>query len=347
LAIGALARAASEHGAAAREPVRAGVATGKRVAIIGAGSAASAAAYRLRQIGHAVTLFDQLPIGGGMTAVGYPDFRLPLEVVQRENALAEWGVELRFNVAVDAALVQHLLDTFDAVIAGTGKFKSQRLGIPGEDLAGVWDALDFLTRVKLGRDVPIGRAVVVLGAGYSAQDSSRAARRLGSAVAIHYRRRAEDMPVNQEQRQRYVARQAAEGAPYLFQRAALRIIGENGRVAGVEFVRTEPGAPDASGRPDGVAVAGTEFIVACDTVIAAVGEAPDLSYLPGNIRATAAGHVWVEPETFATSIPRLYAAGEMIGARGTDNAFKTGFLCAASVDRALNRPSPAQRERDA
>jgi NADPH-dependent glutamate synthase beta subunit-like oxidoreductase len=335
LAIGALERAAAEHGAAARGAFRPGPASGKRVAIIGAGSAASAAAYRLRQLGHAVTMFDQLPIGGGMTAVGYPDFRLPLSVVARENALAAWGVELRFNVTVDAALVERLLGAYDAVIAGTGRFGSLRLDIPGEELAGVWDALDFLARVKLGRDAPIGRTVVVLGAGYAAQDSSRTARRLGSEVAIYYRRRPEDMPVNQEQLARYVQRQADEGAPYHFQAAPLRILGTDGKVAGVELVRTAPGAPDATGRPEGVAVAGTEFIVPCDTVIAAIGEVTDLSHLPPRLRRTASGHAWVEPETFATSIPGLYAAGEMIGVKRTDNAFRTGFLCAASVDRAL------------
>ena len=334
LFIGALERAAADHGGA-RPLFRAGAPTGKRIAIIGAGSAGSAAAYRLRQLGHAAAIYDQLPVAGGMTAVGYPDFRLPIAVVQRENALADWGVELHLGVTVDADLVTELLASHDAVIAGTGKFKSVRLDIPGEDLAGVWDALDLLARVKLGRPAPIGRNVVVLGAGYSAQDSSRAARRLGAEVAIYYRRRAEDMPVNQEQLARYVKRQEDEGAPYRFQAAPVRIIGENGRVSAIEFVRTAPGAPDATGRPEGVAVAGSEFLVPCDTVIAAVGELSDFSYLPPGLRITATGHVAIDDATFATSIPRLYACGEMIGVKRTDNAYKSGFACAQAVDKAL------------
>jgi NADPH-dependent glutamate synthase beta subunit-like oxidoreductase len=336
LFIGALERAASEHGGA-RPAFRAGAPTGKRIAIIGAGSAASAAAYRLRQLGHAVAVYEQLPVTGGMTAVGYPDFRLPLSVVTHENALAAWGVELHLGIAVDRALVERLLATYDAVIAGTGKFKSARLDIPGEDLAGVWDALDLLLRVKLGRPAPIGKKAVVIGAGYSAQDSSRAARRLGAEVAIYYRRRAEDMPVNQEQLARYVKRQEDEGAPYVFAAAPVRILGEGGRVAAVEFVRTAPGAPDTTGRSEGVAVPGSEFVVPCDTVIAAVGEVSDLSYLPPGMRTTASGHAAVDPATWETSIPRLYAAGEMIGVKRTDNAYRSGFDCAAAVDRALRR----------
>jgi NADPH-dependent glutamate synthase beta subunit-like oxidoreductase len=339
LFISALERAASEHGAAGRTPFRAGPATAKRVAIVGAGSAAAAAAYGLRQRGHGVVLFDQLPVAGGMTAVGYPDFRLPLAVVRRENALEDWGVDVRFEVAVDRALVDRLCSEFDAVIVGTGKFRCQRLDIPGEELDGVWDALDLLTRVKLGRPAPLGAKVVVIGAGYSAQDSSRTARRLGCEVTIYYRRREEDMPVDPAQRPRYVARQAAEGAPYVCQAAPLRILGAGGKVATVELVRTAPGPLDDTGRPEAVPVPGSEFTVACDSVIAAVGELCDTSHLPAGIATTATGHVRVDPETFATSVPRLYAVGEMTGAKGTETAFKTGFLCAASLDRIL-RSSP-------
>jgi NADPH-dependent glutamate synthase beta subunit-like oxidoreductase len=335
LFVSALERAASEHGAAGRAPFEAGPPTGKRVAIIGAGSAACAAAYRLRGIGHDVALFDQLPIGGGMTAIGYPDFRLPLSVVRRENALAEWGVAVNFEVTVDRPLLERLLGEYDAVIAGTGKFKTQPLDVPGEDLAGVWGALEFLTQVKLGRPVQLGRRIVVIGAGYSAQDSSRTALRLGSEVKIYYRRRAEDMPVRQTMLARYVSRQAEEGAPYVFQVAPVRLLGAGGKVASVEFVRTEPGKPDASGRPEGRPILGTEFTVECDGVIAAVGEVCDLSYLPASTRTTSSGHVAIDPATFATSVPRLFAAGEMSGTKGTENAFKSGLSCADAVDRVL------------
>lgn len=335
LSIGHLERAAADHGGPL-PPFVPGAPTGKRVAIIGAGSAAAAAAWRLRAFGHAVTLYEALPVAGGMTAVGYPEFRLPAAVAAREHDLARWGCACHFGVTVDRALVHRLLAEHDAVIAGTGKFAPLPLDIPGEALEGVWDALDFLVRVKLGRPAPIGKKVVVLGAGYSAQDSSRAARRFGAEVVIYYRRRPEDMPVNQQRLAFYRKRQEDEGAPYVFEVMPRRILAENGRVAGVTLCRTMPGPPDASGRREAVPVPGSDFTVACDTVIAAIGQRPDLSYLPEAICVTADGHVAVD-KAFATSIPRLYAVGEMMGSRGTTGAYRSGLDCAAALDRRLRQ----------
>lgn len=334
LNIGGLERAAADHGAAARQLFRAGAATGKRVAILGAGSAASAAAYRLRLAGHAVTMFDQLPIGGGMMAAGYPEFRLPMAVVQRENRLAECGVELRLKTIIDRRLVEAALVEFDAVIAATGKFKEARLGVPGDDLAGVWDALDLLTRLKNGGAVTLGRKVAVFGAGYSAQDASRAARRLGAEATIYYRRTRDDMPVSRAALVRYMTQMAAEQVPYVFQAAPLRVLGESGRVIGVECIRTVAGTPDASGRPAFIPVPGSEFTVDCDTIIAATGETAELSFLPADIR-TENGLVWIDPASFATSIPRLYAVGSLTGTATTVAAFKAGFDCAAALSHRL------------
>jgi NADPH-dependent glutamate synthase beta subunit-like oxidoreductase len=335
LNIGGLERAAADHGASARTPFRAGAATGKRVAILGAGSAASAAAYRLRLGGHAVTMVDQLPVGGGMMAAGYPEFRLPMAVVQRENRLADWGVELRLNTVIDRGLVEAALAESDAVIAATGKFKEARLGVLGDDLPGVWDALDLLTRLKNGGAVKLGRKVAVFGAGYSAQDAARAVRRLGAEATIYYRRTSDDMPVSRAALPRYMAQMAAEQVPYVFQAAPLRVLAENGRVIGVECIRTKPGAPDTSGRPAFLPVPRSEFIVDCDTVIAATGETADLSFLPAAIRRTETGLVWIDPVTFATSVPRLYAVGSLTGTATTVAAFKAGFDCAAALNERL------------
>jgi NADPH-dependent glutamate synthase beta subunit-like oxidoreductase len=342
LNIGGLERAAADHGDRGRPAFIAGTPSGKSVAILGAGSAGSSAAYRLRQHGHSVAVFDQLPIGGGMKTIGFPDFRLPLSVVQRDNAIAEWGVETHFSVEFDRSLVERLLRDYDAVIAASGKFKGVQLGIPGEELAGVYDALDFLTRVKLGRPVELGRRVAVLGAGYSAQDASRSARRMGSEVTIYYRRSEEDMPVRPERRAVYLAQQQSEGAPYVFRQAPVRIVGAEGKVAGVELVCTEAGAPDESGRPAAVPVPGSEHIVACDTVIAAIGEICDFSFLPPEVRKTEGGHIWIDPQTFQTSVQRLYAVGEMTGLKGTVAALRTGLVCGDVLDRLL-RQQPAAK----
>jgi NADPH-dependent glutamate synthase beta subunit-like oxidoreductase len=337
LAIGAIERAAADHGAAGRPPFRPGPPSGRRVAILGAGSAASAAAYRLRGFGHAVTMIEQLPAGGGMMVAGFPEFRLPFGVVERENALREWGAELRLGTRLTREMVAGLLSEFDAVVAGTGKFREARLDVPGETLDGVLDALDFLKRVRFGEPVAIGRRVAVLGAGNTARDVSRAVRRLGGEVTIYYRRRQEDMPVNKAAIPRYMAQQREEGIAYRFEAAPLRVIGEGGRVAGMEFVATEAGPPDASGRPAPLAIPGSEFTVECDTVIAATGESADLSFLPEGIRVTASGNVWIDPETFETSVPRLYAVGAMAGADTTSAAFASGFACADVLDRRLRK----------
>jgi NADPH-dependent glutamate synthase beta subunit-like oxidoreductase len=134
---------------------------------------------------------------------------------------------------------------------------------------------------------------------------------------------------------RYMAQMAAEQVPYVFQAAPVRVLGENGRVIGVECIRTKPGAPDASGRPAFLPVPRSEFIVDCDTVIAATGETADLSFLPAHIRRTESGLVWIDPVSFATSVPRLYAVGSVTGTATTVAAFKAGFDCAAAVDRYL------------
>ncbi|HEY7062619.1 MAG TPA: FAD-dependent oxidoreductase [Chloroflexota bacterium] len=331
LFIGALERAAADHGDRARFPFQPGAPTGYRVAVLGAGSAASAAAYRLRQFGHAVTIYEQLPVSGGMMFTGYPNFRLPLAVLRAENAPEAWGVEMRYNVRVDTALVERLVAEYDAVLLGTGKFKEVRLDVPGEDLDGVWSALDFLTQFKLGNHPPVGRRVVVVGAGYTAQDSSRTCVRLGCQVQVLYRRTQDDMPVLPFLREKFVTRQAAEGAPYVFQTTPVRILGEQGRVVGVECVRTAPGPLDASGRPTAVPVEGSNYVIECDTVIEATGEEVDLSFLPGTVRLKDAQHVWVD-EQWMTSLPKLYAAGEMTGISGTERAFASGFQAAAGID---------------
>jgi heterodisulfide reductase subunit A2 len=332
--ISGLERAAADHGNRRLYPFEPGRPTGKRVAIVGAGSAGSAAAYRLRQIGHAVAMYDQLPVPGGMMFAGFPNFRLPVKVLNEENALAEWGVEPRYGQRLDADLLRGLVAGYDATLLSTGKFKEVRMNIPGEDLDGVWDALEFLTEFKLGNNPKIGDDVIVCGAGYTAQDASRTCVRLGSKARVIYRRAREDMPVLPHILDKFVARQAAEGAPYMFQVQPIRILGENGKVTGIECVRTEPGIADGSGRPEAVNVEGSDFTLPCDTFIEATGEVVDLSYLPAEVKV-AGGHVWADAETLMTSLPKLFAAGEMTGVRSTMAAFVSGCKAADAIDRFL------------
>jgi heterodisulfide reductase subunit A len=266
---------------------------------------------------------------------------LPRDVLWADNTLEAWGVTMRYGVRVDAPLVERLVAEYDAVLLAAGKFQEIPLGVPGEDLAGVWNALDFLIRHTLGERPPIGRRVIVVGAGYTAQDASRTCRRLGAEVTILYRRREEEMPVRADARPRYIARQNAEGAPFVFQTDVVRVRGENGRVVGVECVRTQPGPPDASGRAEPVPVPGSAHTISCDTLLAATGEQVDLSWLPPAVRLQDARHVWVDPDTWMTSVPRLFAAGEMTGISGTQGAFVSGFAAAATIDRDLRAAAAA------
>ena len=325
----ALERAAGAYGDGARFQFVAGPDSGNRVAVIGAGSAGSAAAYRLRCQGHAVDVYEQLPVSGGMMFVGFPNFRLPVSVLQAENDLEAWGATGQWGVTVDGRLLRRLLADYDAVLVSTGKFKEERLDVPGQELTGVLDALHFLMEVKLGHPPRIGPRVVVVGAGYTAQDASRTCRRLGCEVQVLYRRTPEDMPVHADRRQMYIDRQTAEGAPYVFQVAPVRVLGQDGRVAGLECAHTRPGPPDASGRPT-VVLGPDRFTIACETVIAAVGERADLSFLPPSLEIED-GVIRVD-EHFRTTEPKLFAAGEVAGSRGTERAFAAGLAAAASID---------------
>ncbi|HVA24451.1 MAG TPA: FAD-dependent oxidoreductase, partial [Chloroflexota bacterium] len=310
--ISALERAAADHGDRTSLPFRAGLPSGKRVAVVGAGSAGCAVVHRLRELGHAVALYDQLPVAGGMMFSGYPNFRLPLALLRTEIDPEGWGAEAHYDTLLTQPLLRQLVSDYDAVVLTTGKFKELRMGIPGEDLDGVWDALHFLTQFKLGNNPRVGRRVVVCGAGYTAQDSSRTCVRLGREVRILYRRGKEDMPVAPQLADMFVARQAAEGAPYVFNTTPVRILGENGKVVGLECMRTQPGPLDDSGRPTAAPVEGSNFTLVCDTVIEATGETVDLSYLPAEVLVTG-GHVRVDLDTWMTSLPKLFAAGEMTG----------------------------------
>ncbi|MBV9439206.1 MAG: FAD-dependent oxidoreductase [Candidatus Eremiobacteraeota bacterium] len=333
LFISALERAAGEHGSV--PPLRfAPAKNGKRVAVLGAGSAGSGAAFRLRQIGYEVVVYDRLPVFGGMMAMGYPEFRLPYSVVRRENDPADWFADLCLEAEIDRALFDRVRGEFDAVVIATGKVKEAKLGIPGEDLEGVWDALEVLRRVKLGRSCPLGEDVAVFGAGYTAQDASRVARRLGRRVAIYYRRGIDEMPVSPRSRDRYILQQEREGAPYVFHVAPIRIVGRAGRVVGVACVRTEHGDLDASGRRAPLVVPDSEFVVDCDTVIVATGEQIDASFAPPELEL-ADGKIRVTDD-FETSLPQVYAVGSAAGFESTDAAYSSGMRCAEVIDRQLS-----------
>jgi NADPH-dependent glutamate synthase beta subunit-like oxidoreductase len=332
VALGLLERAAADHGSRSLyevdlPPPR----PGKRVAIVGMGSAGIAVAFRLRQHGHFVSMFDPLPKAGGMTLVGYPSFRLPETVVALENDLEGWGIKTHHETPIDRSLMEELIDTFDAVVICTGTHREVPLRVPGEDAQGVIPALEFLTAFKLGRPPAIGRSVAVIGAGHTAQDASRTCRRLGANATIFYRRTAEEMPVDPSKRDRFVSMLAAEGIEYVFSAAVTRIITDEDRVVGIEVAETrsvgDPGAAELTLE----VVAGTQRIVACDTVIKATGVYADTDFVPSEIQRTSDQLIFVDEATYMTTLPGVFAVGTVIGTKKTVWALKTGLDAAEAV----------------
>jgi len=308
-----------------------------RVAIIGSGPAGLTAARDLARLGHKSTVFEALPVAGGMIAVGMPRFRLPREVRQADiNDIIRLGIEVRTSTPVgkDLTLQDLQKQGYKAILIATGAHKNQRLGISGESLEGVINSIAFLQSLNLKEPVTVGNKVAVVGGGYTAIDSARTAIRLHcEEVTVLYRRSLEEMPANPEE----VAEAQEEGVKIEYLVAPVRIIGQEGKVAGIECTRMKLGEPDKSGRRRPIAIEGSEFFIEADTVIVAAGQRPDLSFLGGDTTLTdGRNHIVVEHPTMATKTPGIFAAGDVAGMPGPMiNAIADGRRAALSIDRYL------------
>jgi NADH-quinone oxidoreductase subunit F len=310
----------------------------QRVATIGAGPAGLSCAFYLRQMGYRTTVFEAQPVGGGMMGWVIPDFRLPKEVIQREiQYIKARGVEIHYNEPITSQRrVEDLLQQgFDAVFIAAGAQRSQRIGIPGEleGIDGLIYGLGFLRDVKVGKSVQVGRRVAVLGGGNTALDGARTARRLGAdEVHIYYRRSREEMPVTAREYHEAVD----EGIEFHFLTNPTRIVHENWQVKGLECIQMELGEADETGRRRPVPIEGTEFFVEADTVIPAVGQAPDLSFLPEDTKLERArwGALQVSSNTLATNIPGIFAGGDFVtGPTTVIQAIAAGRRAALAIDK--------------
>ena len=307
-----------------------------KVAVVGAGPAGLAVAYDLVRKGYPVTIFEKLPVAGGMLQVGIPEYRLPRDVVADEiSAIERMGVEIRLGVDVgrDITFEQLREDGFRAFFLGIGAHRGLKLGIPGEDdFEGFVDAITFLRKVNLGdREAP-GKKVCVIGGGNSAIDAARTSLRLGAEeVHIVYRRQQEQMPANPAE----IAATLEEGIRIDFLTTPVRILGENGRVTGMECLRNELGEPDDSGRRRPVPVEGSEFVIDCDVVIPAISQRPDLSFL-GEDHPFSIGrrnYFEVDEKTLATNVPGFFAGGDAVtGPATVVEAIASGHRAAVSID---------------
>jgi NADH-quinone oxidoreductase subunit F len=312
----------------------------QRVAVVGAGPTGLACAYFLAQVGYPATVFEALPVGGGMLSVAIPEFRLPRAAIQQDiDYIAKRGVEIKYNTPINVNFTVEDLrrDGFNAVFVAAGAQRSQRVGIPGEleDIDGLYYGLRFLRDVRLGRQASIGPRVAIIGGGNVALDAARTAMRLGADEAgIYYRRSRDEMPATEVEYDEAVA----EGVQVNFLVSPTRIVSDNWKVTGLQCIRMELGEPDEGGRRRPAPMAGSEFSVAADTVIAAVGQAPDLSFLPPDsaLERTRWETLVVDSNTLATNVAGVFAGGDFVTGPGmVVDAIAAGRRAAMAIDKYL------------
>jgi NADPH-dependent glutamate synthase beta subunit-like oxidoreductase/NAD-dependent dihydropyrimidine dehydrogenase PreA subunit len=310
----------------------------EQVAIVGAGPTGLSAAYYLARRGYRVTVFDAMPVAGGMMAIGIPDYRLPRAELNRDiEAMRELGVEIRLNTAVGRDVeFEELQREYDAVLLAVGAQRSQRLGAPGEDSHGVIPATNFLKDYNLDPGTKLEGDVAVVGGGSTAMDAARSALRAGArSVHILYRRTRVEMPAQAEE----VRAAIAEGIHLHELVAPVQILSSEGRVKGVRCQRMVLSEPDEKGRRKPVPVLGTEFDIPIDIVLVAIGEAPDPSFLPEGTSVGVApwGGLLINPQTLATGAPGIFAAGDVTyGPKSIIHAAAHGRLAARSIHSYLS-----------
>ena len=311
----------------------------KNIAIVGSGPAGLGAAYDLIRMGYGVTVFESLPLVGGMLAVGGPEYRLPREVLKRDiDYIEALGVEIKANAAVDLGkgLDQLLSQNFGAVLLALGAHKGQKLKIPGSDLEGSMVGTAFLRDINLGSDVKVGKKALVIGGGNVALDCARSALRLGAEeVQIACLEGSiEDMPAETEDTEQA----QEEGIIFKLGLSMTKVLEEGGKVAGVECVEITNLQFDADGRPSFDAVAGSEKTFPVDTIIFTIGQEPDLASLPsgGDIQSAAKGLLVTDSEVMMTGRKGIFAAGDCFdGAGSIVEAIASGQKAAFYINRYL------------
>ncbi|WP_305073341.1 NADH-ubiquinone oxidoreductase-F iron-sulfur binding region domain-containing protein [Propionivibrio sp.] len=310
-------------------------ATGKKIAIVGAGPSGLAAGFYLALLGHDVTIHEAREEAGGMLRYSLPQYRLPKDMLSKElEIIAGLGVTFRFGQKLGAGVSLDVLEAEnDAVFLATGTWKAARAGITGEESPSVWHAIHFLEQVARGEPTQIGQKVVVIGGGNAAVDSARTALRLGCEVTIAYRRERQEMPAIAEE----VTDAEAEGVRLQFLVAPQRVVTDKrGRVTGIELMRTKLGDYTLDGRRRPMSTS-EKIVVPCDNIILAIGERPDAEPLRRfgiHVREndTAAAD-WV---TYETNRPRVFAGGDLVtGASNVSSTMATGKAAARAIDHIL------------
>ena len=316
----------------------------ERVAIVGSGPAGLTAAYELARKGYSVKVFEACSHPGGMLRTCIPTYRLPREILDADiNRLKQMGVEIKtnMNVGKDTTVDNLFKQGFKVVFIATGAHKTRKLRVEGEDNKGVYDALDFLEEANYGKKMELGK-VVVVGGGNTAIDAARTSIHIGAKeVTIIYRRSRDEMPANPME----IKEAEEEGVKFQFLLAPKRILGKGGHTAGMECVRMELGEPDETSRRRPVPIANSEFTIDLDTIILAIGESPDLAFLPNNVETTGESAIAVDPMTMETSKKGVFAGGDCASGPATVvEAIVAGKKAAKSIHNYLEKSKPKKKE---
>ena len=303
--------------------------TGKRIAVVGSGPAGLTAAYYLTKLGHSVTVFEALPVPGGMMRVGIPEYRLPGDVLEEEiDEIKSFGLEIKTQTRVDS-LDELFQKGYEAIFLAIGAHKGIKMGVDGENTPGVIECIDFLRKVSLGEKVKLGKSVAVIGGGNAAIDAARTALRLkAKKVTIIYRRTRTEMPADPEE----IDGALEEGVEITYLAAPTKIW-SNSNTVKLECCRMKLGEPDASGRRRPIAILNSEFTASYSSVIAAIGQMPEIpegfqvAILKGN-------KIKTDPESCATSREGVFAGGDAVtGPASVIEAIAAGRKGAAAIDR--------------
>jgi 2-oxoacid:acceptor oxidoreductase delta subunit (pyruvate/2-ketoisovalerate family) len=307
----------------------------EKVAIVGAGPAGLMAAYELAKFGYPVTVFERMSEPGGMMRYGIPGFRLEKAIVAEEiDYIKALGVDLKTGVALgkDISIESLRKDGYKAVFLAIGTWVGMKLGIPGENLIGVVNAVDFLRDIALGKPVEIGERIAVVGGGNSAIDAARTAKRCGAKeVVLLYRRSREEMPALPSE----VAEAEKDGVKINLLVTPKQIIGEGGKVRAVECLRMKLGDPDESGRRRPVPVEGSEHKYEVDMVIPALGQVAETPSIPDVLieKQSRSPLIQADPYTLETKIPGVFAGGDIVtGPASIIEAVAAGKKAAKSID---------------
>ena len=335
-----------EHGTGELPPKQ--PSTGRKVAVVGSGPSGLTVAGDLITKGHDVTIFEAFHKAGGVLVYGIPEFRLPKDIVANEvNFLARLGVNVECNAVVGrtVSLDELFAEGYDAIYVGVGAGLPKFMNLPGENLVGILSANEYLTRANLMKaykypevdtPIPLGKNVVVLGAGNVAMDSARTAMRLGAeSVKIVYRRSREEMPARGAE----IHHAQEEGIELFLLTNPTRYLGnEKGRLTGMECLRMELGEPDASGRRRPIAIKGSEFQMECDLCIVAVGSGanPLLTSETADMQLNKWGYIITDQQTGKTTKKGVWAGGDIVtGAATVILAMGAGRQAADSIHNYL------------